>query len=243
MPTAIRNQALHGEQIPSRTTRYVLRSAVNGHARATIRVRGDGFTLECRGSLIAEEESYLIVKLRRHDRSIRSLLADSPTRVSFDVGAERYVFETPCPVQWDDNDSGLMRVPKPDELSSSDRRRSLRRRLHRPMCITLESGGAGGDWKSEGAMLNLSPDGIACRVPTDRAQCLRIGQTVRVGFDAAAEDRPFDWPARVTNMTKGGTTDHTVVGLEFIREKTNSEDRRRLRRALEDQYHDNGEER
>ncbi len=241
MQATIRDRNPHGERLQSCRTRDVLTSAVDMGATATIRVRGDGFTLECRGSLIAEEESYLVLQLRRHDQGVRTLLVDYPARVAFDVGAERYVFETQCPVRWNDNESGVIRVPKPDELSSADRRRSLRRRLQRPMSITLQSGDANGDWKSEGAMLNLSPDGIACRIPTDRASRLKVGQTVRVGFDVAAEGRPFNWPARVTNMTAGGTTNQTVVGLEFIPDQTGSEDRRRLRRALEDQYNDTRE--
>ena len=57
------------------------------------------------------------------------------------------------------------------------------------------------DWTSDGAMLNLSTDGIACRVPTDRASLLFALEMEPKGTAGAVGDirRFLDEPFLVTS--------------------------------------------
>ncbi len=82
-------------------------------------------------------------------------------------------------------------------------------------------------------MLNLSPDGIACRVPQQDAGPLEIGQTVHVAFRLGGSTSVFDLTAGINNITRGGTPGQLVVGLEFMVGQRLEAGRAALREVLE----------
>ena len=222
--------------VDSSTAQDVLSSAIALQAVATVRVEGAGFVLECQGILVEEDGGSISLRLERFDESVRTLCAGRPPTVAFDANATRYVFESTSAMHWQDGGSGLIRLPKPSRLTLADRRRSERRQLKQRATVSLQMAEADGAWTSHGAMLNLSAEGIACRIAREDASRMAVGCVVLVRFGLEEAGQSFEWSARVTNITKGGTADRTVVGLEFIVDHNQEADRARLCRALEAQH-------
>ena len=61
---------------------------------------------------------------------------------------------------------------------------------------------------------------------------MKVGQTTRVLFSLGASATAFDLTGRVTNITRGGTPGHVVVGLAFVADRNLEENQTRLRQAL-----------
>ena len=219
--------------VDSSTTQDVLSSAMAHQAVATVRVEGAGFVLECQGNLVDEDCGSLSLRLERFDESVRTLFEGRPPTVAFEANSTRYVFESSSAIQWQDAESGFIRLPKPSSLTLADRRRSERRRLKQRATVSLQMGEGNGTCTIQGAMLNLSPEGIACRIAHEDASRMEVGSAVLVRFGLEEAGESFEWSARVTNITEGGTAGRTVVGLEFIVD--HEADRVRLCRVLEAQ--------
>ena len=81
-------------------------------------------------------------------------------------------------------------------------------------------------------MLNLSENGLACRMAADQAVRLRVGQALSVRYALPAVSNPFLLDARVVNVTPGGDPACSIVGVEFLFPRA-AEPRRRLRQALD----------
>jgi len=219
--------------VESSTAQDVLRSAMAHQAVATVRVEGTGFVLECQGNLVDGDGGSIRLRLERFDESVRALCEGRLPTIAFEANATRYVFESTGAIQWQDAESGFIRLPKPSTLTLADRRRSERRRLKQRATVSLQMGEEYGAWTSQGAMLNLSPEGIACRIAREDALRMEVGSVLLVRFGLEEAGQSFEWSARVMNITEGGTAGRTVVGLEFIID--HQADRVRLCRVLEAQ--------
>lgn len=222
--------------VPSRLdalgTARVLAEALDGQAEADLHVTADGFELQCRVVFVRAEGSRLLLRLRGGDTAARAVPASSPLRVTMEVAGARYVFDSrraDCPGQCE---SGVIQVYRPDAVLLAERRRSPRQRFHGPCDVALYAGDALAESFCEAAMLNLSTEGIACRVAMQQARLLNIGQIVRVVFRLDRSTTEFDLHGRVTNITEGGTAERMVVGLEFVANERLGKDRQRLEEAL-----------
>lgn len=120
----------------------------------------------------------------------------------------------------------------PKGTRTSDRRRSQRRQLRQPMTVALHAVGENEDWRIRGALLNLSPDGMACRVSQEDTSLLQVGGTVLLRF-RLGDAPPFEFLACANNIIEAGTPGHMVVGLEFANAVGLACDRNRLRSLLE----------
>ena len=100
-----------------------------------------------------------------------------------------------------------------------ERRRSRRRRLQNPSEVSLHGTGSEVDWTAAGVLLNVSPDGLACRVSAKAAHALTVGQALHVLFRIGTTSTVFDLKARITNITPAGTTHCVVLGLEFLADR------------------------
>ncbi len=82
------------------------------------------------------------------------------------------------------------------------------------------------------ALLNVSADGIACRVPTDRRQVVAKNAALRVCFRLAEEEETYELPAVVVYRAEGGTAGYDVIGLQFADHDEAASTRQRLADAL-----------
>ncbi len=97
-----------------------------------------------------------------------------------------------------------------------ERRRSRRRRLHKPSEVQLHGVGEESGWQCAGALLNVSAEGIACRITNRHAYDLCVRQTLRAVFRVGVSPATFDLKVQIINITAAGTSEHQVLGLEFV---------------------------
>ena len=86
-----------------------------------------------------------------------------------------------------------------------------------------------------GALLNISADGLACRVPGGAAECLQKSDNVWVTFRLPLKSGTFRIEAHVTNRTPG-SEDHVIIGLQFEGSSGSADARRLLRECLENPH-------
>jgi len=83
-----------------------------------------------------------------------------------------------------------------------------------------------------GALLNLSADGLACRVPSASGMCLSEGALIRTCFKLDGRKDRFDLPAHIVYVEPAASVGLRRVGLQFDDDPTSSSVRRKLRSAL-----------
>ncbi|MGB2985583.1 MAG: PilZ domain-containing protein [Phycisphaerae bacterium] len=223
-------QTANAHAVDPRTTARVLAKALEEHARVDLRADSEGVEVACCGTVVGVDDSHLALDV---GPAAGMVLGSSVLRAGIEIGHAQYVFETRCADETAEIEPGVIRVVKPDSITPAERRRSPRRQLHEPTEVILRPAGDGDESHGPGAMLNLSPDGIACRIPIPGTEALAIGQTLRVEFRLGASSRAFHLNGRISNITQGGTINHLVVGLEFIADERLTASRERLRKALE----------
>lgn len=233
MPEILTDRTDEIRQVDRTTTNRVLTAAVEERAVAQVRADCAGWELVGGAACIGEDGSHLILELEHADPQTQTILESSPLQLSMEVAGAQYCFETRSADQTAGVEPGVVRVLRPTTISLAERRRSPRRRLRRPSDVALQASGPNDGWHCTAAMLNLSPEGIACRIPAQDAELLHIGQTLRADFRLDPSAPALALNARIVSITKGGTLDHLVVGLEFIVDRTLEASRATLREALE----------
>ena len=151
-----------------------------------------------------------------------------------EIDQRRYTFETRCMKAPVSVVPTILRVHRPARMTVTDRRRSPRRHLRGRTEVSVSGSDEHVSWCAEAVMLNLSTEGMACRLAEPDARRLAIGQTLGVAFRLGAINTPFDLNARVSNTTEAGTPGQVVVGLAFIADERLESNRTRLQRALKD---------
>ncbi len=233
MPVEPISQIDRTHSLDAETTDRVLAEAIDERVRLILRVdRADG-EADFSGQFVGSDGAHLAMSLTDVDPKLRAWLPGSTIRVSMEVANLRYEFTTQCAERAAGLDAGVIRVLKPGTIFQVERRRSPRRRLHERTTVTLRADGVDEEWRCAAAMLNLSPDGIACRVPQQDAELLEIGQIVRVEFRLSGTSSVFDPAASISNITRGGTPGKLVVGLEFIADQRLEKMRGELRATLD----------
>ncbi len=219
--------------LQSAATDRVLAEALNTRAGVKLYVDGDGVQVDASGEIAGGDDAHLVIRLTHPDPVLRTCPPDRPLRVTMTVADAQYEFETRCVEQPTTSDARVIRILRPRTITSADRRRSLRRFLRGTTNVGLRAPDANEEWHCNAVMLNLSPDGIACRMSEQHAGPLHIDQTVRVTFHLGRPSRLFDLTGRVSNITRGATPGQLVVGLEFAVDRRSEESRAGLRRVLE----------
>ncbi len=183
-------------------------------ARVSCVCRGLTLTWPC--TLAAQDDTSLTLELDGASVARRCVPAGAALEVCVDTTAGTYMFETRC-VDGPRTDMAMLRVVKPRSLARADRRRARRRQLHQPTEVVLRGDDGDGGWRCRGTLLNVSPDGIACRLPNGATASLGVDQVLCVAFSLGEGRHKFDLPARVVNMTGHGEGHRWIAGLAFTR--------------------------
>ncbi|MCO6438726.1 MAG: PilZ domain-containing protein [Phycisphaerae bacterium] len=122
-----------------------------------------------------------------------------------------------------------IRLSVPSVIFLVDRRRSSRRALRRSARVCLSA--VNGTWTCAGSLLNVSADGLACRVSRFDVPHHAEGGKVFADFDL--EDHfAFRLDAQVAAITPAADENFLVVNLAFPEGADASPERQRLRAAL-----------
>ncbi|RME40318.1 MAG: PilZ domain-containing protein [Planctomycetota bacterium] len=162
------------------------------------------------------------------------IAGETTVLVRLTVDGVSYRFETRYLDRRIEEGACWVRLRRPKVLLLVDRRRRPRCRLHRPTLVTLQSQSRPDAWWCQAVMLNVSPDGLACRMPTAAASQLQPGDRLWARFRLDGVERSFVFDARVVSVIEAGEPQRSVVGLAFLESPQGSDLREALDAALRD---------
>ena len=216
--------------VDAETTARVLAQALGASARMELQADGDGIELSCTGTLVGADESHLFVDVGPADVV---LLCSAVIHAAIEIDGAPYAFDTRCADDFAEIEPGVIRVVRPATIATADRRRSPRCLFRGVTEITLFPADESHESPVRAALLNLSPHGLACRAGNSDAGSLSLEAILGVAFSLGPSARTFHLNGRVVSVTKGGTRESLVVGLEFIDDERLAACRERLHKALE----------
>lgn len=179
-------------------------------------ISGDGSTLmmEVTGFIAVPRETLL------NARCSAQLFAD-----------QHYRFETMIQAvpSWGDNRS--IAIARPTVIGVTERRRFVRAKLAPSSQVQLKWTLSGREYIYTGMLLNISADGMACKVPNLAPKLLTRDDIIQTSFSMPGQMRHFNLRAAVMNKTPG-SDGSMILGLHFEREPAAAEQLAALEIAL-----------
>ncbi len=111
--------------------------------------------------------------------------------------------------------SRCIAIERPAAISLVERRRFLRTWLAQSSKVTLEWRDGGGSRRHLADLLNVSADGLACRVPDDVGAGLEKRCRLRVDFQLPDQAASFSFDAWVTNKMPA-SDGCMILGVQFV---------------------------
>jgi len=179
---------------------------------------------------ITDGDDTLIVEVNTSADSIGVLFAAESLEARIIVAGLWYEFPARCIRPASATDSRIVYLVRPETIWSVQRRRNRRYRFEQPATMTLLFGEP--STECDCALLNLSPDGVACRVREVDAQRTAVGRHLHIHLRIGPESEVFDFTGCVVNITQAGTTGDVIVGIEFTPGDETGFTRERLQELL-----------
>lgn len=121
----------------------------------------------------------------------------------------------------------------PTPTKRVERRRSKRRDFASGTTVDLLLERDRAQRRASGVLLNLSPDGLACLIPTDDHDGMHLGGTLHARFRPRPHDDVMVIESRIASILRAGTQGHRIIGVEFVANEAYAALRRALMAALE----------
>jgi len=144
---------------------------------------------------------------------------------------ERYHFATRVSqiVHWGQTDAVAIELPS--AISMVERRRVTRAQLAPSSTVQLQWRQNGVNHRHAVPLLNISAEGLACKVDAEQAGALHEGDTVRASFHLPGQNHLYNIEATIANKTPG-STGTLIVGLRFMVNQQAEPHLMALRKAL-----------
>jgi hypothetical protein len=228
---------LLGLDLTPRQTSRVLEQALRNRAELEIEPRNTVDDQPLCGRLVGRERDLLRVDLPDRDPATPlSALVGAFCDVRSALSGDLYMFST-CVMDVSDASvpqSLLLAVPQTIQVAN---RRRFERRVPRGWAQAQLTGGPI-DVPQAGAILSISPTGLACRVVHPQLDdLLLIGDEIRVSFRLPVHAESFELPATVCNKSLARDKSYLDIGLELDPEPADPTARQaleRLRMVLSD---------
>lgn len=162
------------------------------------------------------------------DDAIRSAYCD----VVFRLRGNEYLFTSVALAVSSEDEGCRLDLEYPSTLQTWQRRRFLRAAVADSAPIFIQPRGTAPEDVIEGRILNVSPDGVACRVPREAADQHTIGDSMGVTFSIGVMAEPLRFDATIVSKTPGGTRGMVIVGMSFGESAAFAAERERLAAAL-----------
>ncbi len=182
------------------------------------------------GFLISGDEATLLFEVTGHlPLPIESLIGVACEAQIF--SEQRYAFPTTIDgaPRW--GKSRALAISRPGVIAMIERRRFLRAKLAPSSRVNLEWQHGGVIHRHLAVMLNVSSDGIACRVDELSTKAIEAGNTLNVAFDLPGKGEPFHFEATVMNKIPG-SDGCTIIGVQYVKSPDVSDQLDALREAL-----------
>ncbi|HNO77536.1 MAG TPA: PilZ domain-containing protein [Phycisphaerae bacterium] len=156
------------------------------------------------------------------------ILPSTCLEVQFALDGQAYFFTSSTLVCNED----CMQIGRPTNLHTWQRRRFMRASIAKSTAVKIMDLDMPGQLIGEGAMLNVSQDGLACRLGRDVADRIDIDERIGVEFEIGDERIALAVDGRVKSKTAGGSPNTIIVGICFNHDPLNQEARKILRQHL-----------
>lgn len=165
------------------------------------------------GALISGDERALLMEITGRPARDPAGLINAAAQVQV-FSDRRYCFATTITAAPRWGDTRALAFDRPEVITVLDRRRFVRARLAPSSRVNLEWKHAGVDNRRLATMLNISPEGIACRLDDAKEPPIPIGGSLRVRFTLPGQGSAFHLSATVSNATPA-SDGSTILGLHF----------------------------
>lgn len=186
------------------------------------------------GELNKVTDQILWVLATHKNSSSLALNVLATLQAEFTLGKVTYLFDVLGLDESTDPDDQTVQIPKPATIAVTERRRTRRRQFHNATDLTLKQIGCDSTAPIRAALLNVSCDGLACRVPESALDSIPPEKPIEVSFALSASGRTFELTGHAVSRSEAGTPGLWVIGFEFEKGRQ-SKQRSALREALRDQ--------
>lgn len=211
------------------TTTQTIDAAIRTQAQIVLEApQWENVTLN--GFLISGDDRALLMELTGKPKIRLNTLPNISVQAQL-YAEQRFVFEsriTATP-KWGATQS--IAIERPTSLRVLDRRRFARARLAPSSTVKLEWTHDGLARRYSATLLNISPDGLACRVEEPAAEAIDAGDIIVSRFNLPQSEQLFDLESSVLNKTPTGEGTY-ILGLQFVRSQRFVETLARLRLTL-----------
>ena len=207
----------------------VLEQAIRTDAQLVLEAPAFG-NATINGYLISGDETALLMEIT----SGPAFAIDRMVNVRCEVrlfAERRYGFSAVIQAVPKWGNSRCVALTRPNSISLYDRRRFLRAKLAPSTRVKIEWSRDGATHRHEAAMLNISPEGLACRVESSVASAIEQGSTVITRFKLPQQRDVLELTGTVCNQTPA-TEGNTILGLHFEPSPENADARAALREVL-----------
>ncbi|HVP11594.1 MAG TPA: PilZ domain-containing protein [Phycisphaerae bacterium] len=207
-----------------------IESATRTHAQVVLESPAFSNTT-INGFLISGDDKTLLMEITGHPlSSVDGVLnAHCVARV---YGEHRYEFSTTITdiPRW--GRSALLAFARPKVMGLIERRRFIRAKLAPSSQVHLVWRRAGTTHTHRASLLNISPDGLACRLDDDAAAAIGKDDPLEAIFEIPGRHQLFDLRATVKNATPA-SKGATILGIQFTAGPEAAEQLAALREFLE----------
>jgi len=160
-------------------------------------------------------ERFLHVEtVAKHDLPLESLVGVH-LDAQMTLGQTLYIFDSHLTdIDYDRTKPALL-LNRPRTLKVVQRRRFQRKALRSTCRVHLDPDPGGNGGPVTGELLNLSPDGMACRLGEEAAGSMPVGQRLHVAFCPQDAESGFEFDAVLTNKSQAGSEGNFILGLAF----------------------------
>ncbi len=127
----------------------------------------------------------------------------------------------------------LVQLNRPTVLQTWQRRKFIRAKVADSTTIGISAAGDFERTKFDGAMLNVSEDGLACRVEKTAADYYAVDEVVGLKFKMQDCEKAITCNAKIKAKTPGGTPGTIILGMQFELSSMSSNERADLSSALQ----------
>ena len=184
-----------------------------------------------RGRVLAASQQGLTVQLEHEPEE--SVLPSTCCDAVLHYEGQAYMFASHL-LAWEaDGEKTVLEIASPDEIRVWQRRRFVRATLADSARVYFSRPDEFEAILFDGAMLNVSPDGMACRVDVVDAGRQSVGEPLGVGFALQPGQDTIALNATVKSKTPGGTPGTIILGVKFVQADRHREQHARLVEILD----------
>jgi hypothetical protein len=215
-------------KLDTESTSRTIEAALRTHAQVVLAPAGHS-GVSINGYLISGDDLALLMEVTGQPAIESGKLIQSDCQVTL-FSDQQYLFNTTVTGAPAWGHSRSLVIARPDQIRVVERRRSARAALAPSSRVLLEWTHKGVGHRHIVALLNVSPEGLACRIE-DGEVAIAKDEVLHVGFKLPGGERSYSFRATVANRTP--TPEGSVIlGLEFVVQPDETSECEQLRQCL-----------